>query len=268
MAKSSTTQNSSEIMLSKRAFWYFFGYHAWQVIKKFGLWVVIATAAGTSVNLIRTGKIFGMSDGELGVAFLKPVPYVAAGFVTAVVLYGVIRGLISTLSTKYRLTPQGVMLELGWMNRTTTLVSFEQIQRMTIVSNPYDRMLKASYINLDLIGGANAIQLEAIDKSAVEDLYEVLAASRMQALQAVALQTLELERKLIENTSKRSVVKAEKAQTTKKKSTSAKARKKSAAAGSKKKTPAKKPTRSRTKKNATSKRAATRAARQSQPITA
>ena len=263
MAKS-TTQTLSEITLSKRAFWYFYGYHAWQVIKKFGLWIVILTVAGTSVNLIRTAKIFGMSDAELAVAFLKPVPYVAAGFAAAVILYGLIRGLTSTLTTKYRLTPQGVMLELGWMNRTTTLVSFEQIQRMTIVSNPYDRMLKASYINLDLIGGANAIQLEAIDKSAVEDLYEVLAASRMQALQAVALQTLELERKLIENTSKRSVVRAEKAQTTDKKKSSGK---KSTRSATKKKAPAKKPARAKSPKSPKSKRAVSRTARRSEPVT-
>ncbi|MCC7543688.1 PH domain-containing protein [bacterium] len=263
MAKSSTTQTSSEITLSKRAFWYFFGYHAWQVIKKFGLWTVIATAAGTSVNLIRTAKIFGMSDGELGLAFLRPAPYVAACFVTAVVLHGMIRGLISTLSTKYRLTPQGVMLELGWLTRTTTVVSFEQIQRMTIVSNPYDRLLKAAYINLDLIGGANSIQLEAIDKTSVEDLYDVLANARMQALRTVALNTLELERKLVEpekKARKRTGYRTatEKQTTTYKKPAPKKVAKKPTAKAAPKKSP-----RSRAAK---SKRATSRAARQSQPV--
>lgn len=155
------------------------------------------------------------------------------------------------------------MLELGWLTRTTTVVSFEQIQRMTIVSNPYDRLLKAAYINLDLIGGANSIQLEAIDKTSVEDLYDVLANARMQALRTVALNTLELERKLVEpekKARKRTGYRTatEKQTTTYKKPAPKKVAKKPTAKAAPKKSP-----RSRAAK---SKRATSRAARQSQPV--
>ncbi|MEI7818775.1 MAG: PH domain-containing protein [bacterium] len=170
-----TKGSSAEIKLSPRAFLYFLGYFAWKVFAKFILWLFIGTAAAISISLIRSNKIYGMSDKELGLAFISPLPFVFGAFILVILIYAVGRSLIATYKTHYSLTPRGVMLESGWLTRTTTLITFEQIQKMTVISNPYDRIFKSAYIHLDLMGGGNGVDLEAVDHSVVADLRDILS---------------------------------------------------------------------------------------------
>ncbi len=162
---------------SPRAFWYHLGYFFTRSVKNLLFWVIFVTVAITAFRLIRSAKAFGISDAEIAQAFLEPFNIVLPVFFGSILLYAIIRGIISTLTTRYNLTPQGILLETGWWTKRTVIVSYDQIQKMTIVANPYDRMLRSSYIYLDLIGGGYGISLEAVDAKAVGDLQKKLTGS-------------------------------------------------------------------------------------------
>jgi membrane protein YdbS with pleckstrin-like domain len=183
--KNAKTGKDVTIQLSKRAFFYFFGYHFWEAFKKYVLWMLVITVAITAVNLIRSAQIFGMPDSEIATAFLAPLPRVAAGFLAVVMIYALIRAIVSTLTTKYAFTPKGVVIQSGWPTRRTTIVDYAHIQKMTIVSNLFDRMLNATYVQLDLIGGAPGVLLEAVDAQAVKNIQEKLSIPNNALLSAV-----------------------------------------------------------------------------------
>lgn len=151
--------------------------------------------AATAIGLIRSAQIFGMADDEIARAFLAPLPRVAAGFLALITLYALLRAVVSTLSTKYAFTPKGVVIQTGWPTRRTTIVDYSHIQKMTIVSNPFDRMLRAAYVQLDLIGGAPGVLLEAVDAQAVKDIQQKLSIPN-NALLAAVTPALEKPKKL------------------------------------------------------------------------
>jgi uncharacterized membrane protein YdbT with pleckstrin-like domain len=183
--KNAKTGKDVTIQLSKRALLYFFGYHFWEAFKKFVLWMLVITVAITAVGLIRSAQIFGMPDSEIATAFLAPLPRVAAAFLAVVMIYALIRAIVSTLTTKYAFTPKGVVIQSGWPTRRTTIVDYAHIQKMTIVSNLFDRMLNATYVQLDLIGGAPGVLLEAVDAQAVKNIQEKLSIPNHALLSAV-----------------------------------------------------------------------------------
>jgi len=174
--KNSSTSKETTIKLSRWAFLYFFGYHWWSTFKKFILWVLIIMVGATAISLIRSAKIFGMADQDIARAFLSPLPRVMAVFLVAISLYSLLRAIISAFTTNYTFTPKGVVIQAGWPTRRTTIVDYGHIQKMTIVSNPFDRFLKSSYVQLDLIGGAPGVLLEAVDSKVAEDIQEKLSA--------------------------------------------------------------------------------------------
>jgi len=174
--KNSSTSKETTIKLSRWAFLYFFGYHWWSTFKKFILWVLIIMVGVTAIGLIRSAKIFGMADQDIARAFLSPLPRVMAIFLVAISLYSLLRAIISAFTTNYTFTPKGVVIRAGWPTRRTTIIDYGHIQKMTIVSNPFDRFLKSSYVQLDLIGGAPGILLEAVDSKVAEDIQEKLSA--------------------------------------------------------------------------------------------
>lgn len=180
----------TSISLSKYAFWYFLGYHAWQVVRKLTLWVVVLTIAVTAFGLIKTGQISGMNDQQIAVQFASPLPRVLLVIASLALVYGLLRATIATLTTRYNLTRQGIMTQSGWITRKTTIVSYSQIQKMTIVANPYDRIFKSAYIYLDLVGGATGISLEAIDSKAVQNLQAKLGRSTVLPKLQAQTQTL------------------------------------------------------------------------------
>ncbi|MDQ5944552.1 MAG: Bacterial domain [Patescibacteria group bacterium] len=182
--KTSTSKDTS-IQLSKRALLYFFGYHWWAAFKKLILWVLILIVATTALGLIRSAEIFGMADEDIAKSFLNPMPRSLAAFLAIITVYALIRAIISTKSTKYAFTPKGVVIQSGWPTRRTTIVDYGHIQKMTIVSNPFDRMLRAAYVQLDLIGGAPGVLLEAVDAQAVKDIQEKLSIPNHALLAAV-----------------------------------------------------------------------------------
>ena len=159
-----------DIALSRHAFFYFFGLYAWSIFKKLVLWLLILTVAYTSYQLFKSTKVFGASDAELAQAFLEPLPRVGAGFAIFIGIYSLIRAVIATRSTHYSMTPKGIIIETGWWTRRTVIVDYAQIQKMTIVTNPFDRAFKARYIYLDLIGGSAGVALEAVNADAVADI--------------------------------------------------------------------------------------------------
>lgn len=159
-----------DIALSRHAFFYFFGLYAWGIFKKLVLWLLILTVAYTSYQLFKSTKVFGASDAELTQAFLEPLPRVGAGFAIFIGIYSLIRAVIATRSTHYSMTPKGIIIETGWWTRRTVIVDYAQIQKMTIVTNPFDRAFKARYIYLDLIGGSAGVALEAVNADAVADI--------------------------------------------------------------------------------------------------
>lgn len=188
MARQTKTQHPAKdtsIKLSRRALLYFFGYHWWAAFKKLILWVLILVVAATALSLIRSAQIFGMADGDIAKAFLTPFPRALAAFLVIISLYALIRAIVSAKSTKYAFTPKGVVIQSGWPTRRTTIVDYSHIQKMTIVSNPFDRMLRAAYVQLDLIGGAPGVLLEAVDAQAVKDIQAKLSIPNNALLAAV-----------------------------------------------------------------------------------
>ncbi len=184
-AKSPGSTKDTSIKLSRRALLYFFGYHWWAAFKKLILWVLILIVAATALSLIRSAQIFGMADGDIAKAFLSPLPRALAAFLALITMYALIRALVSAKSTKYAFTPKGVVIQSGWPTRRTTIVDYNHIQKMTIVSNPFDRMLRAAYVQLDLIGGAPGVLLEAVDAQAVKDIQAKLSIPNNALLAAV-----------------------------------------------------------------------------------
>lgn len=164
------TPKTGTIALSRRAFLYFFGLYAWGMFKKLFFWVLVLTVAYTSYQLFKSTKVFGASDAEIARAFAAPLPRVAGAFAIFIVSYATIRAIIATRTTNYALTAKGVIVETGWWTRRTIIVDYSQIQKMTIVTNPFDRMFQARYIYLDLIGGTAGVALEAVDADAVANI--------------------------------------------------------------------------------------------------
>jgi membrane protein YdbS with pleckstrin-like domain len=188
MARQTNTQSSAKdtsIKLSKRALLYFFGYHWLAAFKKLILWVLILIVAATALSLIRSAQIFGMADADIAKAFLSPFPRALTAFLAVITVYALIRAIVSAKSTKYAFTPKGVVIQSGWPTRRTTIVDYSHIQKMTIVSNPFDRMLRAAYVQLDLIGGAPGVLLEAVDAQAVKDIQVKLSIPNNALLAAV-----------------------------------------------------------------------------------
>lgn len=172
MARSHTP---TTIALSSRAFWYFLGYHTWQAIRRWALWIIVLCVAVTSFGLIKTGQISGMNDKQIASAFLSGIIPALTILVIGAAIYGLIRATMATFTTRYHLTRQGIMTEVGWLTQRTTIVNYDQIQKMTIVANPFDRVLGSAYIHLDLIGGGQGVALEAIDAKAVSNLQQRLS---------------------------------------------------------------------------------------------
>lgn len=214
--KNTSSTKDTSIKLSKRALLYFFGYHWWAAFKKLFLWVLIFMVAATALSLIRSAQIFGMADGDIAQAFLSPLPRVLAGFVALITVYALIRAIVSAKSTKYAFTPKGVVIQSGWPTRRTTIVDYGHIQKMTIVSNPFDRMLRAAYVQLDLIGGAPGVLLEAVDAQAVKDIQEKLSIPN-NALLAAVTPALEKPQETEKNHAKKTLKKPEKKATKAKK---------------------------------------------------
>lgn len=243
MARQTKNQNPAKdtsIKLSRRALLYFFGYHWWAAFKKLILWVLILIVAVTALSLIRSAQIFGMADGDIAKAFLSPFPRALAVFLAAITVYALIRAIVSAKSTKYAFTPKGVVIQSGWPTRRTTIVDYSHIQKMTIVSNPFDRMLRAAYVQLDLIGGAPGVLLEAVDAQAVKDIQAKLSIPNNALLAAV---TPPLEKAIETKASKPKPNKKNtpKPKTDKKKPVASRATtKKLAKKATRKKTPAKK----------------------------
>ncbi len=196
LRKNTSTTKDTAIKLSKWSLLYFFGYHWWAALKKLILWVLVITVAITAIGLIRSTHIFGMADNEIARAFLAPLPRVCAAFLALITIYALLRAVISTLSTKYAFTPKGVVIQSGWPTRRTTIVDYGHIQKMTIVSNPFDRLLRATYIQLDLIGGAPGVLLEAVDSRAVKDVQAKLSIPN-HALLAAATPVLDSPKPLV-----------------------------------------------------------------------
>lgn len=174
MARKKKEEPTTRIPRSRRAFWYHLGYYFWRAFKKLIFWVVFFTVALTAIDLIRKSKAFGISDSEMAKAFLEPFREVLPIFVGIILVYAIIRAIIATFNTFYDLTPSGILVRTGWWTKRTVIVSYDQIQKMTIVANPFDRVLKSTYIYLDLIGGGLGISLEAVDAKAVTDLQQKL----------------------------------------------------------------------------------------------
>lgn len=163
-------QTAATIKLSNRAFFYFAGYFAWQFFRKLVFIVLIAVVAVTAYRLIGSAQVFGMADTEIAKEFAAPLPRVAAIFLMFTGIYAVIRASIATKTTKYTLTRKGLIVETGWWSHKTTVVDYAQIQKMTIVTNPFDRIFHARYIYLDMIGGGSGVILEAVDAEAVDTI--------------------------------------------------------------------------------------------------
>ncbi len=170
-----------DIALSRHAFFYFFGLYAWGAFKKLVLWLLIITVAYTSYQLFKSTKVFGASDAELTKAFLEPLPRVGGFFTVFIGIYALIRAIIATRTTHYSMTPKGIIIETGWWTRRTVVVDYAQIQKMTIVTNPFDRAFQARYIYLDLIGGTAGVALEAVNADAVSDIQGKLSIAAPQA---------------------------------------------------------------------------------------
>lgn len=185
MAGQTKSKQEAPIQLSRRAVLYFFGYHWWAAFKKLFLWVLILIVAITALSLTRSAQIFGMADGDIAKAFIAPLPYTLVIFISVITVYALLRAVISAKTTKYAFTPKGVVIQSGWPTRRTTIVDYAHIQKMTIVSNSFDRMLRAAYVQLDLIGGAPGILLEAVDSRAVNDIQERLSIPNNALLAAV-----------------------------------------------------------------------------------
>lgn len=214
------TQTPTSIPLSSRAFWYFLGYHTWQAIRRWTLWVIVLGVAVTSFGLIKTGQISGMNDKQIASAFLDGVLPAFTVLVIGSVLYALIRATIATFTTRYHLARQGILTEVGWLTKRTTIINYDQIQKMTIVANPFDRVLGSAYIHLDLIGGGQGVALEAIDAKAVSNLQQKLSlpSAVVQQLEATKSKTTP-KQSLPKSSSKNSIQKA----TPKKKSSGKKA---------------------------------------------
>ena len=126
--------------------------------------------AVTAYRLIGSAEVFGMADTEIAKAFAAPLPKVAAIFFLVTCAYAIIRASIASKTTKYTLTRKGLIVETGWWSRKTTIVDYAQIQKMTIVTNQFDRIFHARYIYLDMIGGGSGVILEAVDAAAVDTI--------------------------------------------------------------------------------------------------
>lgn len=161
-------QTAATIQLSNRAFFYFAGYYAWQFFRKLVFIVLIIMVAVTAYRLIGSAQVFGMADTEIAKAFAAPLPMVAGVFFILTCAYAVIRASIASKTTKYTLTRKGLIVETGWWSHKTTIVDYAQIQKMTIVTNQFDRIFHARYIYLDMIGGGSGVILEAVDAAAVD----------------------------------------------------------------------------------------------------
>lgn len=165
------------IALSKRAFFYFATYHFWQFFKKVVWYALIAMVAITAYRLISSSRIFGMSDAEIAREFAAPLPMVALAVCGATLLYGIIRGVMSAKTTHYTASSRGLIIETGWWTRKTVILDYSQIQKMTIVTNPFDRIFHSRYIYLELIGGGPGVILEAVNAAAVESIQKRLTNS-------------------------------------------------------------------------------------------
>lgn len=163
-------QATATIKLSNRAFFYFAGYYAWQFFRKLVFIVLIIMVAVTAYRLIGSAQVFGMADTEIAKAFAAPLPTVAGVFFLFTCVYAIIRASIAAKTTKYTLTRKGLIVETGWWSHKTTIVDYTQIQKMTIVTNQFDRIFHARYIYLDMIGGGSGVILEAVDAEAVDTI--------------------------------------------------------------------------------------------------
>lgn len=166
----SMAQTVATIELSRRAFLYFAGYYAWQFFRKLVFIVLIIMVAITAYRLIGSAQVFGMADTEIAKAFTAPLPKVAGVFFIFTCVYAIFRAGIATKTTKYTLTRKGLIVETGGWSHKTTVVDYAQIQKMTIVTNPFDRIFHARYIYLDMIGGGSGVILEAVDAEAVDTI--------------------------------------------------------------------------------------------------
>ncbi|MBP9827022.1 PH domain-containing protein [Candidatus Saccharibacteria bacterium] len=174
--------SGTSINLSSRAWFYFFGYHFYQILKKYAFWVLMASVLLTTYRIIRTSQVFGMSEKDMALAYLEPLPIFAKWFIAIVGLLAIVKAVVQTFSTHYNLTRSGLVVESGLITKHTTIVALDQIQKITIISNPFDRLLKTAYLHVDLIGGAPGIGLEAIDADTVRDIRGKLDGSRTKLI--------------------------------------------------------------------------------------
>lgn len=203
--KSTTLTKGAPIPLSHRASFYFFMYFWWVAFKKLILWTLIAVVAITAIGLIRNTQIFGMSDQDIARAFIRPLPHAFATLVIIISVYSLVRSIISSRTTKYIFSAKSVIIQSGWPTRRTTIVDYTQIQKMTIVSNPLDRALQATYVQLDLVGGAPGVLLEAVDDRAIKDIQKKLSLSNTALLTASSQTTTKAKPTKTRKTSKSSV---------------------------------------------------------------
>lgn len=166
----------SKIELSSRAFWYFLGYYIWNIIKRYTIGLFVITTVGSSVSLIRSGRALGASDSELLTTWAKPLPKVIPIYLGLVLFYSLIRAITDIKCNRYTLSPQGLVIETGFLSKHITVVSYAHIQKMTIVANPFDRLLRATTVHIELVGHSVApIALEAVDISFAKEFQQQLS---------------------------------------------------------------------------------------------
>ena len=169
-------QKINSIELSPRAFWYFLGYYSWNIIKRFTVVLLIATTTYAAVGLIRNGNAFGASDGEILAAFLKPLPRVLPIYFGLIFVYALIRSLTDVRCNHYNVTAQGLVIETGFLTKHITVINYNHIQKMTIVANVFDRLLKSTTVHIELVGlTAAPVALEAVDITFAKEFQKQLA---------------------------------------------------------------------------------------------
>jgi len=154
----------NSIKLSKYAYGYFLGYYFWNIVKRFTILILMVTTVWAAVGLIRTGNAFGASDSEILSAFARPLPRVFLIFGAVAFVYALIRATVDYKFNRYTVSPQGLIIETGFLTKHITVVSYAHIQKMTIVANPFDRILKSTTIHIELVGlSAGTVALEGVD---------------------------------------------------------------------------------------------------------
>lgn len=166
----------SKIELSPRAFWYFLGYYIWNVLKRYTIALLVITTVWSSVGLIRSGRALGASDGELLTTWTKPLPKVIPVYLGLIFIYSLIRAITDIKCNRYTLSPQGLVIETGFLSKHITVVAYAHIQKMTIVANPFDRLLRSTTVHIELVGHSAApIALEGVDISFAKEFQQQLS---------------------------------------------------------------------------------------------